>query len=64
MENQLSRRKRCRTVDLKTMFHGLANAVRLRGEHAYCQPIKGGLSYQFVIGTRSYHFTVLEGGAL
>lgn len=63
METTSIKRKRCRTIELKTMFHGVANMVRVRGEKAYCQPIMGGLLYQFVIGDQIYKFSVQKGGA-
>ena len=55
----------CRTIELKDMFHSLANAVRLKGKNAVTFPIDGGMAYRFQIGDNicTYSFTT-KGGVL
>lgn len=65
MEITNLKRRTCRTIDLKEMFHSLANAVRLKGKNAVTFPIEGGMAYQFQIGNNicTYSFTT-KGGEL
>ena len=44
------------------MFHGVANAVRLRGQNAFCYPINGGLAYQFTIGDYVCTYSYMKKG--
>ena len=54
----------CRTIELKEMFHSLANAVRLKGRNAVTFPIEGGMAYQFRIGDNICTYSFTKGGAL
>lgn len=65
MEAMISKRHACRTIELKEMFHSLANAVRLKGKNAVTFAIEGGMAYQFQIGNNicTYSFTT-KGGEL
>lgn len=54
----------CRTIELKEMFHSLANTVRLKGKNAVTFPIEGGLAYQFQIGDNICTYSFTKGGAL
>ena len=65
MESQLiQKRHACRTIELKEMFHSLANAVRLKGKEAFCQPIEGGMMYSFRLGNNICTYSVRNGGVL
>ena len=50
MANMDSRRRACRTIDLKEMFFSLAHSVRLKGKDASWAPIEGGIEYTFRLG--------------
>ena len=60
----ISKRHSCRTVELKEMFHSLANAVRVKGRNATCTPIEGGMSYTFRLGDNVCTYSFTKGGAL
>lgn len=64
MFNNPSKRHSVRTIELKEMFHSLANAVRLKGQEAFCQPIEGGMMYGFRIGDNVCTYSFTKGGAL
>lgn len=64
MEAMISKRHACRTIELKEMFHSLANAVRLKGQEAFCRPVEGGIVYQFRLGENICTYSVVKGGAL
>lgn len=58
------KRHPCRTIELKEMFHSLANAVRLKGQKAFFYPINGGMAYEFQIGENVCTYSFRKGGAL
>ena len=64
MEAMNSKRHSCRTIELKEMFHSLANAVRLKGKNAVTFPIEGGMAYQFQIGDNLCTYSITKGGAV
>ena len=45
-----SKRRSCRTIDLKEMFFSLAHSVRLKGRDAFFWPTDNGMTYQFRLG--------------
>lgn len=64
-QSQIGKRHSVRTIELKEMFHSLANAVRTKGKEAFVIPIAGGgMMYSFRMGDNVCTYSFTKGGAL